>query len=67
MRGNVETPIQGAQTCDLETEPERQVQASDTVVTGSAHHGGRYVMVGQVLIMSSDTDAHTVASGQQQS
>jgi len=68
MRGNVETPIQGAQTCDLETKPELQVQAStNTVATELAHHGGRYVMVGQVLIMSSDTRAITVASGQQQS
>ena len=51
MRGIVEVPsIQGAQTCDVETKPERQVQASNTVAIRSAHHGGRYVMVGQVLI-----------------
>lgn len=68
MRGIVEVPlIQGAHLCDLGTKPERQVQANDTGATRSAHHGGRYVMVGQVLIKSSDTGAITVASGQQQS
>jgi hypothetical protein len=40
----------------LATRPERRVQASNRVATTrSVYHGGRYVMVGQVLTRLSDT------------